>query len=164
MFDITTLTGFHTIMSFIGLGAGIVVVIGLFGSQRLALWTAIYFVTAFLTSATGFLFKDVPFGASHWVGVLSLVALALAILARWAFGLAGMWRLVYAVGAVLGVYFLVFVAIAQAFKKIPSLQAMAPTLSEQPFAIAQVGALVVFVAIGIAAARAFRPGIAFGAS
>ncbi len=39
------------------------------------------------------------------------------ILARYAFHLAGAWRWIYAVGAVVALYFNVFVAIAQLFRK-----------------------------------------------
>jgi len=49
-----------------------------------------------------------------------------------------------------------FVAVVQAFLKIPSLHALAPAGSEPPFAIAQGVLFLIFVALGIAAARKFR--------
>jgi hypothetical protein len=155
--DLTIYAWIHTALSLVGLVTGIVVAIGLLDSRRPAPWTSLYLASAVATSATGFGFQGVSFGASHWVGVASLVVLAAAILALYAFHLAGAWRWIYAVGAVLGLYFLVFVAIAQAFKKVPALQAMAPTLAEPPFALAQLVALALFVVLVIAAALRFWP-------
>jgi hypothetical protein len=154
----STFTFVHTVLSLIALVAGLIVVIGLLTSKRLDWWTALYLASAVATSATGFGFKVDSYGASHVIGGISLVVLLVAILARYVFHLAGAWRWIYAVTAVVGAYFLVFVAIAQAFKKIPALTAMAPTLSEPPFAVAQGVALVVFVVLAIAAARTFHPG------
>ena len=91
------------------------------------------------------------------VGGIALVVLAVAILALYVFHLSGAWRRIYAVTAVASVYFLAFVAIAQAFLKIPALQASAPTGTETPFVVTQFVALVAFVALSIVAARAFRP-------
>jgi hypothetical protein len=85
------------------------------------------------------------------------VVLAVAVLARYVRHLAGAWRWIYAVSAVLTLYFLVFVLIAQAFMKVPALHAMAPTLAEPPFAYAQTANLVVFIILMITAARAFHP-------
>jgi hypothetical protein len=58
---------------------------------------------------------------------------------------------------VVAFYFLVFVLIAQAFKKVPALAALAPNLSEPPFAIAQVAVLVIFAVIIVVTAQKFRP-------
>jgi hypothetical protein len=45
----------------------------------------------------------------------------------------------------------------QAFQKIEFFRALAPTQTEPPFAIAQGLVLVLFVALGIVAAKRFRP-------
>jgi magnesium-transporting ATPase (P-type) len=153
----STFTLVHTVLSIVALVAGIIVVMGLLASKSSNGWTAVYLVTAVATSATGFGFASPSFMPSHWVGVISLVVLLAAILARYVFHFAGSWRLIYAVSMVLSVYFLVFVAIAQAFLKVPALRAMAPTQSEPPFAIAQGVCLVIFIALAIAAARKFHP-------
>src|SRR3979411_2158510 len=134
----STFTWVHTALSVAALIAGLIVVIGLFTSKTLGGWTAIFLATAIATSATGFGFPFQSFGASHWIGVISLVVLVLAVLARYVLHYAGAWRRLYAVCTVVAFYFLVFVLIAQAFKKVPALAAMAPTLSEPPFVIAQV--------------------------
>lgn len=153
----STFTLVHTVLSLVALVAGVIVVMGLLASKVHSGWTALFLATAVATSATGFGFVSPSFMPSHVVGVVSLVVLLLAILARYVFHLAGAWRWIYAVGVVLGLYFLVLVAIAQAFMKVPALRAMAPTTSEPPFAIAQGVCLVIFIVLVIAAARKFRP-------
>ena len=156
IFDMSTFTLIHTLLSIAALLSGIVVMFGLLGSNAMPGWTAFFLLTAVATSATGFGFGG-PFMASHGVGVISLVLLALAIIARYVLHFAGAARWIYVVGTMLGVYFLVFVSIAQAFMKIPSLHAMAPTMSEPPFAIAQIVNLVIFVGLTIVAAIRFHP-------
>jgi hypothetical protein len=153
----STFTWVHTALSVAALIAGLIVVIGLFTSKTLGGWTAIFLATAIATSATGFGFPFQSFGASHWIGVISLVVLVLAVLARYVLHYAGAWRWLYAVCTVVAFYFLVFVLIAQAFKKVPALAALAPTLSEPPFAIAQLAVLVIFAVIIVVTAQKFRP-------
>jgi hypothetical protein len=93
------------------------------------------------------------------VGIISLVFLAVVILAYYVFKLAGPWRWIYAAGQVVTLYFLVFVLVAQFFKKIPALTALAPTLSEPPFAVAQTVVVVIFAWLTYRAARSFDPPI-----
>jgi hypothetical protein len=154
---LTTFALIHTLLSLVAIVAGIVVVKGLLGSRVPGGWTALYLVTAIATSATGFGFPFERFIDSHWTGAASLVVFALVILARYAFRLAGFWRWVYALGMVLGLWFLVVVLIAQAFKKVPALTAMAPTQTEPPFLVAQLVAFAVLGVLAIAAVRKFRP-------
>jgi hypothetical protein len=156
MFDPTTLVGFHTWLSLIALASGFVVLAGLIHGQELPLWTTTFLATAVGTSVTGFLFPFNGFLPSHGVGVIALVVLLVALLARYAFRLAAAWRWIYAATIVASVYFLVFVAIAQAFLKIPALNALAPTQSEAPFAVTQLVALALFLGLALAAAKSFR--------
>jgi hypothetical protein len=157
MFDPTTLVGFHTWLSLIGIVTGIVVVLGLTKNQGMPGWTAAHLVTSVGTSATGFLFAVNAFLPSHAVGVLSLIALALAIVGRYMRHYAGAWRWIYAVSITISTYFLVFVGVVQAFGKIPSLNALAPTQSEPPFAIAQLVVLAIFVVLSTLGVRRFHP-------
>ena len=148
-----TFTWIHTALSLVAVVSSIPVLTGLIGNRPSGGWTLLFIVTAAATSATGFGFTGIPFGASHWVGVICLVLLLVTILARYAFHLAGLWRPVWAVSLVTVVYFQLFVLIAQLFKKVPALAARAPTLSEPPFAVAQVVLLVIFIALAVLAAR-----------
>jgi hypothetical protein len=150
-------TWVHMLLSLVGIASGLVVVKGLLSSQRLGGWTALFLASAVATSVTGFLLPADHFGPAHWIGVISLVALAFAILAHYGLHLAGAWRRVYAVGAVLALYLLVFVGVAQLFAKVPALHTLAPTQAEPPFAIAEGVVLVLFVVLTVAAAIKFRP-------
>ncbi|HEY1263799.1 MAG TPA: hypothetical protein VGF06_09760, partial [Terriglobales bacterium] len=116
--------------------------------------TAIFLVTTGLTSFTGFGFPFERLLPSHVLGILSLLALALA---RYRFQLSGAWRAVYVVGASIALYFNVFVLVVQAFEKIPALKALAPTQKEAPFLAAQLLVLLVFGTLTVFATVRFRP-------
>ena len=153
----TTLTFVHVMLSLIGIVSGIIVMIGMFGAKRLDGWTALFLVSTVATSVTGFLFPFHRFMPSHGVGIVSMIALVVAILARYRFHLVGGWRRTYVITAMVALYLNVFVLIAQAFQKVPALKAMAPTQSEPPFLIAQLVVMALFVVLAIAAAIKFRP-------
>jgi hypothetical protein len=153
----TTLTFVHVVLSLIGIFSGFIVMFGLFTGKRLDGWTAIFLLSTVATSVTGFLFPFHRFLPSHGVGIVSLIVLAVAILARYTFELAGAWRRTYVISAMIALYLNVFVLIAQAFQKVSALKAMAPTQSEPPFLVAQLVVMAVFVALTIAAALRFRP-------
>ena len=95
--------------------------------------------------------------AVHIVGIISLVVLAATLWALYVRHLAGAWRWIYVSTAVLALYLNVFVGVVQAFLKFPFLKALAPTQTEPPFVIAQAAVLVLFVVLGILAARSFHP-------
>lgn len=155
--SISAFTLFHVFLSLVGIFAGLVVVFGMFGSKTLDGWAATFLATTVLTSVTGFFFPHDHILPSHIVGIISLVVLALAIPAFYVYHLDGSWRWIYVVGAVIALYFNVFVGVVQAFQKLPFLQSLAPTQSEPPFVVAQAIVLAVFVALGIKATRSFHP-------
>ncbi len=150
-------TLFHVIISLFGIGSGFIVVYGLLTAKSLKNWTALFLITTVLTSATGFLFPFHGFKPSYAVGILSLIVLAVAIVALYAGHLVGAWRWIYVVTAVIALYFNVFVLVAQSFNKVPALKALAPTQSEPPFAIAQLIVMAIFIVLGILSVRRFRP-------
>ncbi|MFY9681737.1 MAG: hypothetical protein WA416_17215 [Candidatus Sulfotelmatobacter sp.] len=152
-----TFTLVHVLLSLVGIASGLLVVYGMLRAKRFDGATAIFLVTTALTSLTGFLFPVEHILPSHVLGVISLVALAIAIPARYALRLAGAWRAIYVVSAVLALYLNVFVLVAQIFMKVPAAHALAPTGKEPPFLIAQVVVMVIFVVLGIFAVKKFRP-------
>ena len=156
IFGMTTFTFVHVVLSLIGILSGFIVMFGLFAGKRLDGWTALFLVTTVLTSVTGFFFPFHGFLPSHGVGIISLLVLAVAIFARYGRHLAGGWRRTYAITAMIALYLNVFVLIVQAFRKVPALEAMAPTQSEPPFKITQLVVLLIFIALTIAAAIRFR--------
>lgn len=153
IFDPTTVVGLHSLVSVLALLAGIVVVAGLLGGRGGPGWRRLFVVGAVATSASGFVLPAAMILPSHVVAVVALLVLAAVIVAGSVFQRAGAWRRVHAVGLVASLYFLVFVAIAQAFGKVPALAALAPTQSEPPFAIVQLAVLALFVWLGWTAAR-----------
>ena len=149
-------TSVHVALSLIGIVSGVIVLYGMVRAARLDGWTALFLTTTVLTSVTAFFFPFTKFGPAHAVGVLSLVVLAAAIVALYFFRLAGPWRWVYVVGAVLALYLNVFVAVVQAFQKLPLLAALAPTQSEPPFLVAQLVVMAVFIVLGLTAVKRFH--------
>ena len=133
-----------------------VVAFGLLAAKRLDGWTALLLVTTVLTSVTGFFFPFEGFKPSYVVGAISLVVLAIAILARYRRQLAGGWRRTYVISAVIALYLNVFVLVVQLVEKVPALKAMAPTQSEPPFVVTQVVVMAIFVVLGYTAAKRFR--------
>jgi hypothetical protein len=156
-FGMTLFTFVHVVLSLVGIGSGFVVAYGLLTAKRLDGWTALFLATTVATSVTGFGFPFDHLLPSHVVGIVSLLVLALAILARYPLALAGPWRRVYAISAVIALYLNAFVAVVQSFLKVPALHALAPTQAEPPFAIAQGLVLLAFIVLGTVATRRFPP-------
>lgn len=129
---------------------------GLLVGQKLNPWTAVFLISTVATSVTGFFFRFHGVTPAIIVGIISLVLLAVAILARYARHLAGHWRWIYVVSAMIALYLNVFVLVVQLFQKVPALKAMAPTQSEPPFAVTQLVVLALFVLLTIVAAIRFR--------
>ncbi len=147
----------HTLISLVAIFAGLVVLFGMLASNRRDCWTKWFLVTAVATTVTGFFFPFHGFTPAIGLGIISLPFLAVTIFARYAKHLAGAWRWIYVVGAVICLYFNLFVLIVQLFEKIPALHAVAPTQTEAPFKLTQLVVLTVSVLLGIVAAIRFRP-------
>jgi len=150
---LSAFTLLHVLLSLIGILAGFVVVAGFLTAKRRDNWTALFLSTTVLTSITGFLFPFHKFLPSHAVGIVSLLVLGLTIPALYFFHLRGRWCRTYGIGFVIGLYLNDFVLIAQLFMKIPALKALAPTQSEPPFLGTQVVAMLIFIVLGVLAAK-----------
>jgi len=155
--SLASFTVFHLALSMIAIAIGFVVAGGLFASNRLPCWTALFLVTTILTNATGFLFPFTTLLPSHMVAIISLVLLAVAVYALYGKNLLGVWRPVYVVTAMLALWFNVFVLIVQSFQKVALLNVLAPTGSEPPFVIAQGAVLAFFIFMIVVGVRRFRP-------
>jgi glucose-6-phosphate-specific signal transduction histidine kinase len=153
---LSTFTFVHVIISLIGIGSGLVVLYGLLVAKPLNGITAIFLLSTVLTSVTGFLFPFEHLLPSHIVGIISLVVLAIAILARYSFHMAGAWRPTYVITAVTALYLNCFVLVVQAFLKVPALHALAPTQKEPPFAATQLVVLAIFVVLTNLAVKRFK--------
>ena len=153
---LSTFTLFHVVLSLVGIATGLIVVYGLMTGKRFDGWTATFLFFTVLTSLTGFLFPFIHLLPSHVVGILSLLMLAVAIVARYPRRLEGAWRRIYVICAMVALYLNCFVLVAQMFLKLPALHALAPKGNEPPFLIAQLALLAIFVWLTIVAARRFH--------
>ena len=156
--SIENFTILHVAISLIAIVSGLVVLFGMLGARRLPGWTALFLVTTILTSVTGFMFPINGLTPAIVVGLMSIVILAIALMALYVKHLSGAWRWIYVTTALAALYFNVFVLIVQSFQKVPALQKLAPTQSEPPFSVTQGVVLVAFLVLGTMAARRFRPG------
>jgi len=146
----------HTLISLIAILTGLIVVLGMIGGKRLDGWTKWFLITAVLTTVTGFFFPFHGFTPAIGLGIISLPFLALTIFARYPKHLAGAWRWIYVIGAVICLYFNLFVLVVQLFEKVSALHAMAPTQSEPPFKFTQLIVLLVSALLAIIAAIRFH--------
>ena len=159
--SLSTFVLVHTVISIVAIFAGFIVMFGMLKSTRPGGLTALFLLLTILTSATGFLIpplvseKLLP---SHIIGVLSLVLLAIACIALYVMKLAGPWRWIYVLTALISLYLNTFVLVIQSFLKIPALTALAPgnPPAGPVFAVAQGIVLVFFVLMIIGAIRRFR--------
>jgi hypothetical protein len=146
----------HVLISLAGIFSGLVISFGLLAGKRLDGGTKWFLITTVATSVTGFGFPLHHFGAPHVVGIISLVVLAVAIYARYPRHLAGSWRWIYIVSALVALYLNVFVGVVQAFQKVPALQSLAPTQNEPPFQVTQLLVLTLFLVLAVVAVIRFH--------
>jgi hypothetical protein len=147
-------TTLHVAISLLGIVAGVVVVAMMIASRIARAVTALFLAASILTDVTGYFFHSQGFGPPQVVGAISLVVLTVALFALYVRRLAGAWRGTWVL------YLNVFVAVAQAFQKLPPLHDLAPNGTEPPFAVAQGLTLVLFVVLGVIAFRRFKPATA----
>ena len=155
--SLRTFTYLHVYLSLIAIGAGFIVVYGMIAAKRLPLLTAVFLMMTALTSLTGFLFPFKGITPGIVIGILSLIVLVVAVIARRRSATSGVARGSYVIAAILALYFNFFILIVQSFQKLPSLHALAPTQSELPFKLAQLATLVVFVVLTTMAFKRYRP-------
>jgi len=152
-----TFTLIHVLISLVGIASGLVVMYGFLAAKRLDRWTVLFLATTIATSLTGFAFPNAHITPGIVIGILSLIVLAIALVARYGLRMSGAWRRIYVVTASVALYFNVFVLIVQSFEKVPALKALAPTQKEPPFAIAQLLVLALFIVLTAFAVKRFHP-------
>jgi len=156
--SLETFTFVHVVISMVGIMTGFIVVALMLQSAPIAGWNAFFLVTTIATSVTGYFF---PFTKgvtpAHIVGAISLLILAVALYAVYGRKLVGRWAKVYVASAVAALYLNFFVGIVQSFNKFAYLNKFAPTGAEPPFAVTQGIVLILFIILGVAAVRRYRP-------
>lgn len=147
--SIALVTIVHVLISLVAMGAGFVVVGEYFNGRSGSLASWLFMSMTGLTSMTGFLFPWNGFTPAVGVGIVSLAVFVPTCYAWLRRGLAGRWRSVYVIGAILLLYFNVFVLVAQLFVKVPAMRELAPTQREAPFLIVQLAIAVSFVVLAL---------------
>ncbi len=155
--SLSTYTAIHVVISLLGIVSGLIMLLGWVLGKLSEKWITLFLVTTIATSVTGFGFPVTHILPSHILGIISLVALAIALPARYKAGSGGAWRSIFVVSCTLALYLNCFVLVAQIFEKAPALHALAPTQKEPPFVIAQVIVMVIFVVLGVLAVRKYHP-------
>lgn len=103
-----------------------------------------FLLLTLLTSLTGVILPAEKLLPSHLFVGITLLLLAAALYARYAAKLQGGWRRTFIICSLLTFYLNAFVAVVQAFLKIPLLQPLAPTQTEPAFIIVQTLLLLFF--------------------
>src|ERR1700730_8368252 len=114
--NLSPFTKLHVVISLIGIVSGLVVMSGLLVGQKLNRWSALFLISTTLTSVTGFFFPFHGVTPAIVVGLISLVLLAIAIVARYARHLAGAWRWIYVLSVMIVLYLNIFVLVVQLFQ------------------------------------------------
>ncbi len=153
--SISAFTDVHVALSLAGIATGLVVLFAMVRGAATPRWTALFLATNVLTSVTGFPIPPPGLDPPRIVGILALALLSVAIAALYAFKLAGNWRWLYVVTATAALYLNCFVGVVQTFQKVAFFNALAPTQTEPPFALAQGVVLVAFIVLGAIALRRF---------
>ena len=144
----------HVAITLIAIVSGFVVLAQMRANTLSGAWTGIFLLTSVLTSVTGFVFFAPPhFTPAQGTGAVALLILAPTLYALYGRHLAGIWRSVYVIGAVVSLYLNVFVLIIQLFLKVPK-----PAITGGPvFGAVQGIVLVAFILAGWRGVKRFRP-------
>lgn len=150
-------TYLHVFLSVVGLGAGVFVVLGFFSAKRFSILTSTFLVATTLTSVTGFLYPFHGMTPGIVIGILSIIALGVAIFALYVKRLVDSWRVIYVVSACVALYFNFFVLVAQAFDKVHVLHSISPSQTSPGFALSQLAVLVLFILLTTRSVQKFYP-------
>lgn len=153
---IAQFTALHVVISFIGIGTGLVAMQALADGRWLPRWQGVFLATTVLTSLTGFLFPITSFTPALGTGIVSSIVLLVALWAAYGAHRQGRAATVYAISAAAALWLNLFVLVVQSFLKVPGLNALAPTGTEPPFLVAQIVVLAGMVLMGWKAVRGGR--------
>jgi len=157
--SLSAFTTLHVVISLIAIAAGLIVMFGMLGSNKMPTLTGLFLLFTILTNVTGLMFPFEKLLPSHILAIISLVLLAIACICLYVTRLGGASRWIYAVTALLSLYINMFVLVIQSFMKIPTLAAVAPgnPPSGPVFGVVQGIVLLFFVIMIIGAVRRFKP-------
>lgn len=148
------LTIVHTALSVAALLTGFLAVCRRALGVRRDAPETVFLDTAVAATFTGFLFPFHGVTPAIVVGLISSAVLIATLVARAKLASPKRgWPVAFIVGVVVSEYLLCFVALAQAFGKIPALYRLVPTVKEPLFGVAQVIVLVIFIILAVLSIR-----------
>jgi hypothetical protein len=152
--SLDALTLGHVAITLVAIVSGFVMLAQMRANSLSSGWTGTFLATTLLTSVTGFIFFHPPaFTPAQGTGVVALLVLAPTLYALYRKHLAGVWRPVYVVGAVISLYLNVFVLVIQLFLKVPT-----PAVTGGPvFGAVQGVILIAFILAGWQGVKHFYP-------
>jgi glucan phosphoethanolaminetransferase (alkaline phosphatase superfamily) len=148
---LTPFTLFHVLLSIVGLVAGLVFLLGLFYGRFLRGWTFTFLGFTIATSVTGFFFPFKGITPGIVLGILSLIVLAIAIVAY-----RKHWTRTFVITCAAAEFFNVLVFIVQSFQKLSPLHMFAPKGTEPIVAVCQLIALLFFITLATLDIRRHR--------
>ena len=137
---LTPFTLFHVALSLIGIVAGLVILLGWLSGRSLKDWTWTFLIATITTSVTGFFFPFKGVTPGIVLGIVSLVVLAIALVAY-----RRHWTRTFIATCAAAQFFNVLVFIVQAFQKLSPLHMFAPKGTEPIVAACQLLALLFFI-------------------
>lgn len=149
-------TLFHVIISLVGIVAGLIAAAGMTKSKACRKMTAIFLITTIATSVTGFMFPFKGFTPAIGTGIISMLALPIAVAAFYNKKLAGKWRVTYVVTAMFSLYLNCFVLVVQSFMKAVAIDNTAPP-SGPAFGAVQGAVLIGFIIWTVMNVKKFHP-------
>jgi len=123
-------TVLHVVITLIAIAAGLIFFGALSSGRWLGFINGLFLDFTILTSVTGFLFPFKGVTPAIIFGVISIILLAIALLALYLFKIVGVWRRIYLVTALIAQWLNMVVLVVQSFQKIPALHALAPKGNE----------------------------------
>ena len=146
----------YAVCDLLAIGAGTIVLFGLFTDELIAKWAAIFLKCALATSVTGLLFPLHDFTLVQRCSMLSVYGSGMAILAWRKFHLSGVWCSIFALTITIVLYLNVVLAIDEVLEQMSQLTGLAPAQSEQTSRATQFLVMLLFAVVGIVAVRRFH--------
>ena len=140
----------------LAIGAGTIVLFGLFTGELIDQRAALFLKCALAASVTGLFFPLHAFTLVQMCSMLSVYVSGMAFLAWRKFHLSGVWRSIFALTITIVLYLNVVVAIDGVFDQMSRFTGLAPVQSELTSRATQFLVMVFFAVIGIVAVKRFH--------
>jgi len=145
----------HVVFGVIAVGVGAALLLRMLTGKFFENWAAVFLKSSLAAGVTGLLFPLNHFQLTHVAAIFGICISGTAVLAWRRFQLAGAWALTFALSIILLVAVNTFVAVAHAFRFVPTLKSLAPAQSELAFLFAELVIMLPFVMLGIFAVCKF---------